>query len=356
MRPASILKEITYLPNLIISGPIGSGRRELFLNLISRLFNHKGPINMTADTKTIKVSESSTKEVLVYSSKLFMEINASFLGIADYIPMQYLIKQIASTRQISASVSFRIILITDAELLSMQAQQSLRRTIEKFNKNARFVFITNNVDSLRPALQSRCLCVSNPAPTATDIKKALPDLKEESKVLKGLFGDNKKTLEIPDGVISELSFICNGNKKLALKMMELYIVSKFVNEPVKDLKELLPRWLINLRAISMQIVRSPNYQIIQRVRTTLQNVETSCFNPSLILTKLTEFIAANIDKQIAPLIFQIGAKYELNLLKTDKVIIQLEAFVAEVIYVLNKFKKDKKVEGILLYLNDKHHL
>ena len=82
-----------------------------------------------------------------------MELNASDDRGIDVVREQ--IKNFASTRQIFSS-SFKLIILDEADAMTIAAQNALRRVIEQFTKNVRFCIICNYVNKITPALQSRC--------------------------------------------------------------------------------------------------------------------------------------------------------------------------------------------------------
>ena len=81
----------------------------------------------------------------------------------------------AGTRQINTEKqkSFKVIVITEANRLSKDAQHALRRTMEKYMASCRLILMTESVSKLIPALRSRCLGVRVSAPTESEIEMVL---------------------------------------------------------------------------------------------------------------------------------------------------------------------------------------
>eukprot|EP01013_Petalomonas_cantuscygni_P043701 TRINITY_DN8394_c0_g2_i1.p1 TRINITY_DN8394_c0_g2~~TRINITY_DN8394_c0_g2_i1.p1 ORF type:complete len:437 (-),score=49.34 TRINITY_DN8394_c0_g2_i1:51-1361(-) len=123
------LIEKNRLPHLLFYGPPGTGKTTTALAcarmLYKRAFAHQ-----------------------------VLELNASDDRGIDVVRRQ--IKDFASTRQVYNAVPFKMIILDEADMMTGDAQAALRRVIEKFTRNVRFVLICNHVHKLIPAIQSRC--------------------------------------------------------------------------------------------------------------------------------------------------------------------------------------------------------
>lgn len=62
-----------------------------------------------------------------------------------------------------------MILLTEVDRLSKEAQQALRRTMEKYMATCRIILCANSIAQVIPPIRSRCLAVRIPAPTHEDI-------------------------------------------------------------------------------------------------------------------------------------------------------------------------------------------
>lgn len=51
---------------------------------------------------------------------------------------------------------FKLIILDEADAMTKDAQNALKRVIEKYARNVRFCLICNHLSSIIPAIQSRC--------------------------------------------------------------------------------------------------------------------------------------------------------------------------------------------------------
>ncbi|XP_014258872.1 replication factor C subunit 5 [Cimex lectularius] len=117
------------LPHLLLYGPPGTGKTSTILACAKKLY-----------TKT-------------QFSSMVMELNASDDRGIGIVRGQIL--NFASTRTIFKS-GYKLIILDEADAMTNDAQNALRRIIEKFTENVRFCLICNYLGKIIPALQSRC--------------------------------------------------------------------------------------------------------------------------------------------------------------------------------------------------------
>ncbi|KAF2860908.1 replication factor C subunit 3 [Piedraia hortae CBS 480.64] len=124
------------LPHLLLYGPPGTGKTSTALALARQVY---GASNMR---------------------QMVLELNASDDRGIDVVREQ--IRTFCSTKQIFAgkaattAASFKLIVLDEADAMTSTAQMALRRIMEKYTANARFIIIANYTHKLSPALLSRC--------------------------------------------------------------------------------------------------------------------------------------------------------------------------------------------------------
>ena len=114
-------------PHMIFAGPAGCGKTSAALALAHDMFGESWRGNL-------------------------LEQNASDERGIDVIRNK--VKDFARTKPLG--VSYRLILLDEADALTADAQHALRRTMEKYSETARFILIANYSNKLIDPIQSRC--------------------------------------------------------------------------------------------------------------------------------------------------------------------------------------------------------
>ncbi|KAH6933031.1 hypothetical protein HPB50_011574 [Hyalomma asiaticum] len=97
----------------------------------------------------------------------------------------------ASTKTIFNS-GFKLIVLDEADAMTNDAQNALRRVIEKFTENARFCLICNYLSKIIPALQSRCTRFRFGPLTAAQMSPRIDHVITQEKLI--VTADGKKAL------------------------------------------------------------------------------------------------------------------------------------------------------------------
>jgi DNA polymerase III gamma/tau subunit len=82
----------------------------------------------------------------------------------------------------------KAIIIDEAELLTEITQEALRRTIEKYSNNVRFVFICTYPSKIIEAIQSRCVILKFKSTSETIIIRNIIRIFYEEKILFSILG------------------------------------------------------------------------------------------------------------------------------------------------------------------------
>jgi len=138
------------LPHLILSGPHGTGKSTA-VTCLARAFYAE---NWELNTSVFPVAD------LFLQGKSFLEQDDRFAHIYQknqslLANFKLILRGYASMRPLDTE--FKMMVFEDAHALTRDAQQALRRIMEKTSATCRFVFTTTNPSAIIPAISSRCL-------------------------------------------------------------------------------------------------------------------------------------------------------------------------------------------------------
>ena len=116
------------IPHLLFAGPAGTGKSTLALIIVKELFGKNWREN-------------------------YLELNASDERGINVIREK--VKNFARTKAFG-NVPFKIIFLDEADALTPEAQQALRRTMENYSATCRFILSCNYSSKIIDPIQSRC--------------------------------------------------------------------------------------------------------------------------------------------------------------------------------------------------------
>ena len=143
------------MPHLLFAGPPGTGKTTCAVALAKEVYGESWRDN-------------------------FAELNASDergIGV-----VRGRIKDFARTASHSADVPFKIIFLDEADSLTNDAQSALRRTMEKYAGNCRFVLSCNYSSKIMDPIQSRCAVFRFRPINKDDMKKLVRRVANAEKV------------------------------------------------------------------------------------------------------------------------------------------------------------------------------
>lgn len=173
------------LPHLIFSGPAGIGKTTCAHALVRDLYGKN------------------------YSRDLVRELNASDERGIEVI--RTTIKDFARQKTIMG-IPFKIMILDECDNMTAAAQQALRRTMESYSKNTRFILLCNYSSKIIEPIQSRC-AVFRFSPLKDDaIQKRLEYILDQEKIklnqdaLKAILyvsgGDMRKAVNILQAAVA----------------------------------------------------------------------------------------------------------------------------------------------------------
>jgi replication factor C small subunit len=181
------------VPHLLFAGSAGTGKTTMALALAHELYGKDWHQNI-------------------------LSLNASDERGIDIIRGK--VKDFARTKPLG-DVDFRIILLDEADALTQEAQQALRRTMESFTSVSRFILIGNFSSKIIEPIQSRCAVFRFKTLNEADIKKFIARIVEGEK------------LKISDDAINAVIYLSEGDlRKVANILQTAAVLSEKITEDV----------------------------------------------------------------------------------------------------------------------------
>ncbi|MFX0138421.1 MAG: replication factor C small subunit [Candidatus Hodarchaeota archaeon] len=169
------------LPHLIFSGPAGIGKTTCAHALVRDLFGKR------------------------YSRDLLKELNASDERGIETI--RTTIKEFARQKSI-IGVPFKILILDESDNMTSAAQQALRRTMESFSKNTRFILLCNYSSKIIEPIQSRCA-----------IFRFTP-LKDEEINRRLEYISTKENIKLSPEAFKAILYVSGGDMRKAINVLQ----------------------------------------------------------------------------------------------------------------------------------------
>ncbi|KAL2741699.1 replication factor C subunit 5 [Vespula maculifrons] len=261
------------LPHLLLYGPPGTGKTSTILACAKKLYK---PAQFNS---------------------MVLEMNASDDRGIGIVRGQIL--NFASTGTMYRS-GFKLIILDEADAMTNDAQNALRRIIEKYTENVRFCIICNYLGKIIPALQSRCTKFRF-GPLQSE--QILPRLNEVIE---------QENLKVTDDGKQALMTLCGGDMRKVLNILQSTwlafgsvteeTVYSCVGHPLPvDIKN-IANWLLNesyeLSYCKIQDLKIKKGLALQDILTELHLFVHKIEFPDYVLINLV-IKMAEIEKRIA---------------------------------------------------------
>lgn len=220
-------------------------------------------------------------------------------------------------------------MINEADALSRDAQQALRRTMEKYMGNLRLFLVCNALGRIMEPLQSRCVLVRVAAPDDETARTLLTRVAAQEH------------LSLPSGLIDRVLQAANGNLRKALLSLDALAAKCGEGGRLDEHAVLaLSDWEALIDQVVDGIVSEQNAARLLVVRGKLYELLTHCIPPTLILRRLALGLADRVEPALKTQVLVAAAQYDHRMGQGAKPIFHLEAFVAKFMSLYKRYLMD----------------
>ncbi|CAL8142035.1 unnamed protein product [Orchesella dallaii] len=308
-------------PHLLVYGPSGAGKKTRIAAILRELYG-PGADRVRIQRQAFDTPSKKKIEITTYSSNYHIEVNPSEVGFQDRVVVQELIKHVAETHPLDQH-PFKVIVLQEVDRLSKDAQDALRRTMEKYISSCRLILCALSTSRVTPAIQSRCLPLRVAAPSKNQIVKVLQIVSKKEGII--------MPLELAD----RISDSADGNLRRAILMLESCRAEKY---PFVDKQPIVePDWEKYLRETAFIIVQEQSPQRLLLVRERLYELLCHCIPADLIFRGLLKELVKNCDNQLKAEVCAEAARCQWRSTRGSKTIIHIEEFVAKFMAIYKRF-------------------
>ncbi len=242
----------------------------------------------------------------------FIELNASDTRGIDVIRGE--VKEFAKTRSM-AKVPVKIIFLDEADSLTGDAQHALRRTMEKYASETRFILSANYASKIIEPIQSRCVVFRFKPLNEDDMRKYIDRIV------------SKEGLDIDAKAIEALIYVGDGDlRKLTNILQSSAMQSKKITETsvYEVASKARPKEIINMLNSSLtaefETARNELDNLMLKQGMSAEDILTQCYR---------EVQNLNVDEKLKlRLVVEIG-ECNFRIVQGANERIQLEAMLAQ---------------------------
>ena len=347
------------LPHMLFYGPSGAGKKTRVMALLRAIFG-PGVERVRLEHRPFKTPSGKAIEMTTVASAFHIEINPGDAGIYDRFVVQDIIKEMAasvplvtapavapeaspssssSSSASSASSSsasappfpgatastgnFKVVLLSEVDRMTKEAQAALRRTMEKFSATTRLILVCCSPSRVIEPVRSRCLGIRVGAPTQQEVIALLT-----ATAL-------KENLTLPMVLAAKIAAQSGRNLRRAILALEAakaqcYPFQTTQAVPLMDYERYT-------QLLAADVLREQSPQQLLACRARVYELIVNCVPADVIIKKLVHFIVEKVAPDREALkhdLMSWAAHYEHRMNLGQKELFHVEALIARIMSVL----------------------
>jgi len=318
------------IPHLIIEGCRGSGKK---LRVMLFLLEKFGSFNVKTLTLSIDVlGKTEKKDIHMMVSPFHYQINPSTHSFYDRSLMQVFTTEVIKYK-ILDGVPYRILVIEDADLLTIEAQESLRRTLETYIKTCRFIFLVNREDKIIAPLYSRCVLIKVPSPTEQELITVLQRVSKEEGA------------KISIKILTDIAYASDRNITLSLHYLERYLMGRVKNGVEFKKTDYDSVYYIS-NMIWNQIVTGVDMdEALNKIRDLIYELVTYCVDCRAVIPVLLSLSLDKLPKTESEHIYRlckVASERDTSIRISSKPIYHVESFCLHLFNIVKQIMSERK--------------
>lgn len=284
------------MPHLLFYGPPGTGKTSTALTIANQLYGPKYSMN-----KVMELNASDERGIHIVREKI----------------KNFASNVVSTCFNDNINVSYKLCILDEADNMTPDAQNALRRTIESYSRVTRFLLICNYVTRIIEPISSRCAKFFFKPLSESNINKRLDKICISEKI--NLQSDSRKELiKVSNGDFRKAITVLQTATSLDgdnIKSQTIYeIAGKVPHTTIKNI------WKILLHGNFDEVNKSINYVIAEAFQA--QQILLQLFDMVLNDKNIQDIVKSKISIQLglADKALVDGSDEYLQLLNTSQII------------------------------------
>ena len=315
-------KTIPNLQNLILYSVPGVDKNYIVTKLINKLYNKDNIITKDIEYTINGYSNIKTK-ITIKQSKYHIVIEPTSNGFDKYI-IQDIISEYTKSQVLNIIKDFgnyKIIVIDKIDDLNYHSQSALRRIIEKYSSNCRFILISEQLTKITNSITSRCILLKIALPTDIEILDII------------MYITHKENIKLPLKILNKILYLSENKINIVIWLLDIYKNTNNLKNVLtyEKLIDEIVKIIINIKTENNVV------HVIKRCRTIFYILYITNISIHDIIRKIMNKLLDQIDDiKLKYIIVEETIICEKKINKGKRYAIQFESYIVKLLnYIYN---------------------